>query len=510
MEYYPNKKLGNDAFGKNNVAIKLYGRRIHNDQTLYEYLIEFLLIFASEKNNEDGYKLRFHADSNGELAYFVRPRIGLKRFIFYDRAKKSDGNHADERAYQELIGLLLKRIECESKEDAVEFIETLQDLLHGYAAVIKNRHWCAQAMLPICPELLFCEEMPLKAKRKKLVWNPEIDEKSGRCEKLTEIDTSFDHTRHNFLARGGEVFYLHILQGLERQNDREKKEKLEKLLEHLLTANGTFFTRVSDMIQETWESEMNLNPKKLKNKMTLEFIPETGYINCADYTITELSNFLSNDIHPIKRIELLAKGVMFQIMRLLTTQNADYLEKEKEPWIIDMRSKNSGSAVKLLSAASYKQISEDFITAINKMISESNIPEVDQYKAMTDARKESHDVFKSKGKEMQCIIPSNGPMERFSLSEDIIEFLVLSILKPGEKLTLDTFLRELYDHYSLVIGPEEYKYCAATRKLDIEQTNCFNANLKAFQGFLKNTGFLRDLSDATSIVVNPYMEVELN
>lgn len=110
---------------------------------------------------------------------------------------------------------------------------------------------------------------------------------------------------------------------------------------------------------------------------------------------------------------------------------------------------------------------------------------------------------------MQCIIPSNGSMERFSLSEDIVKFLVLSIIKPGDKMTIDTFLKELFEHYSLVIGPEQYKECVCGTKMDIELTNCFMNNMKEFQNFLKNTGFLRDLSDATSIVVNPYTEVKL-
>ena len=38
-------------------------------------------------------------------------------------------------------------------------------------------------------------------------------------------------------------------------------------------------------------------------------------------------------------------------------------------------------------------------------------------------------------------------------------------------------------------------------------SGCFIDNLTAFQNFLKATGFLRELSDATSIVVNPYTNV---
>lgn len=51
----------------------------------------------------------------------------------------------------------------------------------------------------------------------------------------------------------------------------------------------------------------------------------------------------------------------------------------------------------------------------------------------------------------------SGPFERFTLSEDIIRFLVLSLIKPGDKMTLKMFLDKLYHNYQIVIGPEEYR-----------------------------------------------------
>jgi hypothetical protein len=43
---------------------------------------------------------------------------------------------------------------------------------------------------------------------------------------------------------------------------------------------------------------------------------------------------------------------------------------------------------------------------------------------------------------------------------------------------------------------------------DSALANSFIDNVNAFQDFLKATGFLRELSDATSIVVNPYEELK--
>ena len=82
-----------------NPAIRIYGNRFHADQTVYEYLIEFLLIFASAKTkstDENGNvtlenKLRFHADADAELSYFVEPRNGFRRFVFYLDSEKFVG-----------------------------------------------------------------------------------------------------------------------------------------------------------------------------------------------------------------------------------------------------------------------------------------------------------------------------------------------------------------------------------------------------------------------------------
>ena len=74
--------------GSDNEAIQIFGRRIYADQSLYEYLIEFLLVFISPKrlgDPVDQYAMAFHPNGFEEaFCYYAKPRIGLKRFIFYE------------------------------------------------------------------------------------------------------------------------------------------------------------------------------------------------------------------------------------------------------------------------------------------------------------------------------------------------------------------------------------------------------------------------------------------
>lgn len=84
----------------------------------------------------------------------------------------------------------------------------------------------------------------------------------------------------------------------------------------------------------------------------------------------------------------------------------------------------------------------------------------------------------------------------------------MALIAPEEKMTLNMFLSKLYDHYGIVIGPDEYrKSIESNAVLESSLASSFSENEVTFQNFLKETGFLRELSDATSIVINPYTNI---
>ena len=123
------------------VSSMLFGNRFKSDQTLYEYMIEFLLVYSSAKSDNltDG-KMSFHDTTiEKKLSYWVEPRMALRRFVFYDKARKKGTIKADEQAYQEMIKLLKAKMDDMSEEDKNEYLDSIQDLFHGYAVVIKNR-----------------------------------------------------------------------------------------------------------------------------------------------------------------------------------------------------------------------------------------------------------------------------------------------------------------------------------------------------------------------------------
>ena len=500
-----------------NPAVEIYGLRFHGDQTLYEYLIEFLLVFASAKNADHTGKMDFHSyDPLQKTEYYVEPREGFRRFIFYAQAMKGRVQ-ADEVAYREIITVLKKHIQGNNEKKKEEFLFAVQELFRGYAAVLKKRTWCAQELLPMCPEMILCEQMPNDTFRKKGpqdTWEKKcgVEVLRGSFDRdATFYDASFELTKHNFLARGGDMYYLHLLQAMQNQDDT--RERLRLALTNLLTSKSEQFTELANWIQNTWVREKNIDPECLYRRMQMGYLPAGSYEWSGHYAVKELLNFLSNELHPVKRVELLAKGTMFQILRMLLDRTSEYLGAEPFPVIVDMRSRKGGTIIRQLSVESLNQISDAFVSAINQcVVKRRGAAEPDkeaEYSAFIKAKKESLDVFRAKGKELQFIIPMKGPYERFSLSEDLLRFLVLSLVRPGTSMDLNHFLESLYKHYRIVIGPNEYVKSVQDNSTDKGYVNSFSYNLDAFQRFLKAAGFLRDLSDATSIVVNPYEEVLL-
>lgn len=385
METFPKwmeddyRKIAN----KGPLSTLIFGHRFKSDQTLYEYLTEFLLVFVSAKNADlnEG-KMHFHDITiEKSLSYWVEPRMALRRFIFYDKAKKKGSIPADTEAYREMINLISDKIDIGDKELAKEYVEDIQDLFHGYAAVVRNRFWGAQTLLPICPEFVLCGVDPTEKKRKKDV-NWEEDPQS--------LDTKFDFKKHNFLSRGGELYYLHLLQGLD--GDKNRQNKLEHLLNDLVNGQCQKISKLANYVQESWEEQYLLDKTALSQKLEVAYIPATGYKECGRSSVDELISYLSCKLHPITRIEILAKGVMFQIMRMMSFRVADYLGKETPIWIVDMKAENTDT-VKKIAHESFRSLESDFMTAINKMANEAGIADDERMKKVREARINSLEYF---------------------------------------------------------------------------------------------------------------------
>ena len=188
---------------------------------------------------------------------------------------------------------------------------------------------------------------------------------------------------------------------------------------------------------------------------------------------------------------------------------------ESNCWVIDVNCAGyENIEAKKSAIATFKHNEEVISTYLYRGLAEYRdllSDKKDDATLIKDAANDSYRLFRKLGKMIGVIIPITGNGMRFTLSEEIIKFLVLAIIPPKQMITLDTFVDSLYDHFGMVIGPKQYK--AEMKRGSVAEVGDFSflkTNLDAFAQKLKDCGFLRDLSDATSIVENPYEWEEVN
>ena len=205
---------------------EVFGHRLKPDQTVYEYMIEFLQVMISDKsiqdkNNSIDIKFNEYFPINEnvqiyQLKYHPISRVGLKRFIFFNRSKQDGKFPVDIGAYDRCKEILTENMEISSSYEFIDenySFDMLEQLFYGFRSVIRNRSWFAQSALPICPELILPETMGDKKKRSNI-------KKYEDC--CDEVDGLFETNRYNFMSRGGEVYYLHLLKSLNSNSEYVK------------------------------------------------------------------------------------------------------------------------------------------------------------------------------------------------------------------------------------------------------------------------------------------------
>lgn len=529
---FPYKKLeGSDLPEMQNLQIQAYGRRIKKDQTVPEYLLEFLLVFIGEKDCKYGFD-KVSEECNDIVTYNVDPNIGLKRFIFFENSKLDNRFEIDSKAYEKLREILKNSI-IVSNHHKEDILDIIQELFYGFSAVTRNRGWFAQSLMPICKETIFPEAMGKKGARKSLNFDKD---------KML-IDKKFEFKEHNFMARGGEVYYLHILQGLNKiktVNEEQYCELKNNIQNNILNLIHSYpqLSTIAQWINNKWNGFMAGHCEKdietiqgmYKEEMSCRWITER-YKRRSDYTVKELNNLLMCEASEFEKIDLLNTAIIMQTLRMMI-ESSKCISEDKEVanpmWLIHVPSTSEvDNKIKKLAVQEYKSIEESMEISIAKMLerkkekeklmkqTNSTVIKKEKKKKsdlmlLKDANDDSFKLLRKLGKDIGLITPLRGDNMRLSINDSIIRFLVLSLVEPGTKVTLRTFLKKMYRHYGIVVGAEEYNRYIQDNNIDNQKdVSYLNYNLIEFQNLLRKNGFLRELSDATSIVENPYRKMEV-
>lgn len=494
-DYKPGKQIPLQSY--------LFGHRIQASQTKYEYLIEFLQVAISPKAleyNNKRFNEMFPVDGekcDHRMKYFPVSRIGLKRFVFFPKSKLDGKAKVDKDAYDACLKAIEQKMTGGNSTQYKNAIAIMQNLLNGFSAVNQNRSWFDQNMLPVCPEVILPEGMGIKSWRQKLDFQ--------QCDR--KIDSEFDFKKYTYMCRGGEIYYLHLLNAI--NENPEYQEVIQIRLREMITSFPQF-SCLCNFIQNTWEDFMAVPPSDNDEKVLykdLGAIPESFSVR-NKYTLEELDNFLNSKCHPFEKMEIFSNGLILQMLRMMYL--AASTKSNSNCWLIDVNCKGyENQEMKKAAINAFKRNEETISTylysGMNELGSMLMDDPTEETKLIKAAADDSYRLFRKLGKSLGIIIPNTGAGMRFTISEDIVKFLVLSIIPPKHMITLDEFIELLYEHYGMVIAPTQYKKEMTSGTLStVTDLSFMEENKNGFAQKLKECGFLRDLSDATSIVENPY------
>lgn len=294
---------------------------------------------------------------------------------------------------------------------------------------------------------------------------------------------------------------MHVLQGL--LDAPHLKDQLEKSLQHLVCEAFPELGTLAKWIDKLW-LDHNEAKSPITHCMECQWIPWHGYKRRARFTCLELHNILSAKLPPLTQIDLLAKLVVLQVLRMMHERARVLVTRTDEiPYWIAQVNPNPHSKVRRYAVESCSACEEDFVKSLDVMFNLLGRQDEAHKRAkdMKEAIRHSSRLFRRLGKELGLVAPPRGANMRFAMNEDLVKILVVSTVKPGEQILLSTLLNRLFNHFGIVIGPDQVSYLNALRDVQPED---LDENREDFQEMLKRCGFLRDLSDATSIVENPF------
>lgn len=525
----------NYAEGDANPAIQLFGRRFFTDQTIPEYLVEFLLLCHSPKKiggtgSEFVSLLPSWEDlqkwTHEKLDYMPVVRLALKLFSFLGASKLETRHSSHMQQYSLLLDRLKDAIHTDGSVEKQDVLRTLENLFLGFQGAGFNRTWCAQTFFPLSSSLLMQETL----------WNDTIARHAGDNlfwhDIISGFRTYFSVSKHRFLARGGELIYLHLCNAFRsRGNDYEEfmdnfslapderdplllHQSLEKNLARITGHAPPVLDQIAVLIDEI-DGATAARINRTGDSISCGWCPEESWREGYLFAV-ELNRICMAAIDPVERIELLMLGCALHVLRSLCAQSVRYSKLNEGArafggglgyaWIV---SDPDGTAQTL------KHLSQRSLTAAQKVVQQALRDEDIQLNVSKHSKKRKealykeadtrygHKFFLSLAKKLGLVIPQKGPGARFVFNDRIVRYLVLALVRPGERTTYDDFKSALYAHYGIALDGAELK--AATAWSGLPQLHAAGTEGGGWLAdMLKASGFLIHLSDACSLVHNPF------
>lgn len=517
--YFPsindsNKESSKKTLLSENIALTIFGNRFYSDQTVDEYLSEFLLVFNSDKSvskDSELYGANSFSITSDTTYYHPKTRLGLKFFSFFSQSKLETRHPVHHEEFLNALDLIKSKMDSYIPDDEKNnLVQTLQSLLYGFIGIAKNRTWCTYNFLPISPMLLGRE----------VTWRHTTENFST----WDDSQVNFHVSDHRFMARGGEVLFLqlgHLFSDIKKHQqviadvvannpiydhlefDLSKlQQNLDNQFIKLLKSETNSIEKVANFIDRTLK-DYDIN--NAQRPAHLAKIP-TCYVFEAFLFANELFTLLNSNISKLEKIEFLQILCIMQVLRSIMARSCQLdTTVPKMPnfhgnyaWIACSPTATSSDPIRKHAESSYQKNEEIIYRVLRAEGKKNQLTERDY--VQIDAH--SLNVFKKMAKTIGLVIPNNGGHQRFVLNANLTRLFVYTLIPAGQRIQINEFLARIQAHYSISFYADQLQeaICWQYEKVSEPTTDI---KLTWFEESLRQSGLLIELSDSISIVKNP-------
>lgn len=522
---------------EDNPAIQLFGKRLFNDQSPMEFLIELLLVTTASKRigGDAGDPFNTPLPSadmlkdwpvTDELRYAPKARLNLKLFAFMGASRLDSRHETHRQHYKDVLQRLYDSIRTTEAGSENDVLRTLENLFLGFQGTGVGRTWCAQSFMPVCKGLLACET----------IWSESAARRNASAlrswtDVTDDLTTYFSSNKRIFLARGGEVLYMQLCNALRQPPEavrrwnkesgvqleakeqepawlhQQLQDELAKLHDHCPQT----VTDIAEFLDTGVESETAAATDTDGGEpryITAGYCPadswREGYLFAVD-----LLRLCQADLDVIERLQLLEAACAMQVLRNLAAQSARHCPSEHKTtspgYRLAISAPNEDSpALKRLSRHTAKVVEKLIYRAIR--CEDVRLPENDEIareKLLKEAdRRYGGKLFVGMAKRIGLLVPRRGAGVRFTLNAQLLRLLVVTTVPIGGRLTYDRFKELVEARHGMVFDIDGFRR-ASTWVDGMGRIFGDNSIDYWLQEMLEAAGLLIHLSDSCALVVNP-------
>ncbi len=513
-----------------NAAVQVFGRRFFKDQTPVEYLAEFFLVFASAKDAQqsDAYEFPDYAGVV-PLRLFYHPlyRLGLKLFAFLGASKLETRHRIHITSFRDGVAEVERRIRPDSSISTQEGVRLIQGLFSGFVGVAGDRTWTAHTFLPASGSLLAGE----------VLW------RHAGAQGAAQLDLAWDDAwnyfetgKHSFMARGGEVLYLQLASMFNTEGraipaafgDNAKgtyshfdgidstdqlRTNLQQRLKALLQESDHAVGAIGDFVQSAFNAAGVDSEFHSPRTATLGWVPRETATEAFLFA-WEAENICKAQRSGLQKISLLKDLCVLQVMRSLCFQSARVMELDPlqgfvggYSWVACAGDAPTLDPGKKTAINAYDAVENLLYRSLRNFVgyTPDSVPADERGKENWLDKGDDNTIrlFRKIGKQIGVIVPRKGQGMRITLPSHIVRLLVAALIPPGKRIRLDAFYQRIFGHYGIAVNRETAE--AALSPYGIQQgSDAFGLDSTWFEEELRRGGYLIPLSDAVSLVCNPY------